>query len=130
MGIFFKRIHILTDSSSKNRVSVSLSRVSAPISCQKSLPYRLFKKYPTDGRANYYRLFVKCRIEGVEILCVQAVGGEPERFTEMTHLNKAAETPFPPRFQAFAYRKKADRIFFESGLLFCVFQSLIEVNAR
>ncbi len=47
----------------------------------------------------------------------------------MTHLNKAAETPFPLRFQAFAYRKKADRIFFESGLLFCVFQSLIEANA-
>ena len=53
---------------------------------------------------------VKRGVEGVEILCVQAVGGQAERFTEMTHLNKAAGTPFPPRFQAFAYRKKADRI--------------------
>ena len=73
---------------------------------------------------------VKRGVECVEILRVKAVGGQAERFTEMTHLNKEAGTPFPPRFQAFAYRKKADRIFFESGLLFCVFQSLIEVNAR
>ena len=56
------------------------------------------------------KLLVNRRVEGVEILCVQPVGGQPEGFTEMTHLNKAAETPFPPRFQAFAYRKKADRI--------------------
>ena len=66
---------------------------------------------------------VKRRVEGIEVPCIQPVGGQAERFTEMTHLNKAAEMPFPPRFQAFAYRKKADRIFFESGLLFCVFQS-------
>ena len=55
-------------------------------------------------------LLVKCGIEGVEILCVKAVGSQAERFTEMAHLNKAAGTPFPPRFQVFQVFKKADRI--------------------
>jgi hypothetical protein len=53
---------------------------------------------------------IKRGIKRIEIPRVKAVGSEPEGFTEMTHLNKAAGTPFPPRFQAFAYRKKADRI--------------------
>jgi len=87
---------------------------------------RRFSTLCTEKGGGCYKnkSLVKCRIEGVEIPRVQAVGGQAEGFTEMTHLNKAAETPFPPRFQAFAYRKKADRIFFESGLLFCVFNPL------
>ena len=71
-----------------------------------------------------YDSLIKRGIEGVEILCVQAVGGQAKRFTETAELNKAAGMPFPPRFQVFQIFKKADRIEFESGLLFCVFNPL------
>ena len=67
---------------------------------------------------------VKRWIKRIEILFIQSVGGQAERFSETAELNEATETPFPPLFHGFASRKKASRSFFESGLLFCVFNYL------
>ena len=49
---------------------------------------------------------VKRGVECVEILRVKAVGGQAERFTEMTHLNKAAETPNSSGFRLLHIEKK------------------------